>query len=76
MQYQSENRTRCLRNKVKEIMQKETIDTHSKNESNGNIEEYRDSLKQKLSVMSERLRRYKTSKKRRVDTRMFYGNEK
>ena len=75
-QYQNGNRSRRLENRIGKIMREEAVKTHSKYEKNGEIGEFIDTLKQKLCVMTGRLRRYKVSNKRRNDARMFNRNEK
>jgi hypothetical protein len=56
---------------------KKKVHVHTKREpNNAHITEILDTLKQKLSVKSYRLKRYKEANKRKQQNRLFITNEK
>lgn len=74
-QYKSGNNSKKLCKKVKEILNK-TKQHSSREQSNIKINEYLDTLKQKLAVKSHRLARYKKAKDRKDNNRLFTTSEK
>ena len=60
-------------NKINEISAEEKNKKHSKYEENTTVDEYIDTLKEKLNVFNSRLQRYKKSKE---DNQKFQINEK
>ena len=74
-QYLRGNRSNTLCKKIKRIINKTKI--HSKHENyNQTIEQNVDTLKQKLSALSKRLRRYKECTSRKQQNAVFETNEK
>lgn len=73
--FQRGDRSKYLKNRVKVIKKKHREHTHH-NPDNSHLLEFIDTLKQKLSVYSQRMRRYTKSLKRKVENRDFLKSQK
>lgn len=73
-QYQNGNNTKRLEKEIQNIFKKHKI--HSKHEeTNDTVDEYMDTLKQKLTATAKRLRRYKETDRRKKENKMFKERE-
>ncbi|KOB75681.1 Uncharacterized protein OBRU01_07008, partial [Operophtera brumata] len=74
-QYMNGNRSRALTRQINKILEQNKVhSTHE--EPNTDLAHFMDTLKQKLTVISSRLRRYKTCTHRKTQNSQFTSNEK
>lgn len=73
--FQKGHRGKKLQNHINLIIERNKIHA-SHNPHNQNLAEVMDTLKQKLSAVSKRLKRYKESNNRKASNKLFQNNEK